>query len=526
MNKKKFINCVVVLIFLAYLVLGIGIYKDYGISADEPTERLSTLVNVKYALNFFSTGWMDGFDVPDLETYSERNYGTFLQMPSVIFEVVGHGVQDVYYGRHLWTFFLCVTGYVAFFFCLKILLKSKLTALLGTLMVALYPRFFAEQFYNIKDMVFASVFMISMFATVKLIESKFRWNWILVFAASVAVATNVRIVGIVFLLLLLGYLLFDFILDKVDRTGTYQRQCEHPLLCGIVLILVYFLLLVAMMPITWKNPISGMWSVFAEFSKYDNWNGTIVFMGNVISKEEIPWYYVPIWLLISVPVWYILLCLITIAIGIGVCVKRIKNKEHFLILLCSRYKYVLWCVLLTAVPWLGIVLMHSTIYNGWRHCYFLLPPIVLFGLFGVKYLSDKRRKMFHMLLPVMVIGGIFQMVWIVENHPYEMVYFNNVGKYFAEYFDRDYWHLSTQQAVEYIFEIEDDKFSVETPGNEYYKYFLTDEELNRIVESDEPLYYIETYRGKIGNELEIMGYKEIYSVIVDGFKIATVYRKI
>ena len=73
--------------------------------------------------------------------------------------------------------------------------------MMGTAMIALYPRFFSEQFYNIKDMVFVATFMIAMFVSVELIESKFKWNWIFCFSAATAVSANVRIVGIIFLML-------------------------------------------------------------------------------------------------------------------------------------------------------------------------------------------------------------------------------------------------------------------------------------------------------------------------------------
>ena len=72
---------------------------------------------------------------------------------------------------------------------------------------------------------------------------------------------------------------------------------------------------------------------------------------------------------------------------------------------------------------------------------------------------------------------------------------------------------------------EDDKLSVETPGNDFYRYLLTDEERERIIEADSPLYRIETYRGKIGNEVEMDGYEEIYSILVDDFKVATIFKK-
>lgn len=39
------------------------------------------------------------------------------------------------------------------------------------------------------------------------------------------------------------------------------------------------------------------------------------------------------------------------------------------------------------------------------------------------------------------------------------------------------------------------------------------------------MYFIETYRGKLGNEIPLAGYEEVHSVLVDGFKIATVYKR-
>jgi len=529
MEKKRLTKYltkwIVLAVFIAYFALGIGVYRDYGISADEPSERLSTLVNVKYALNFLGADRMSSFDVPDLETYSERNYGTFLQMPSMIFELTAQDLGDVFYGRHLYTFILCFLGYIAFFFLLKSLFKSNLTGLLGTLMIALYPRFFAEQFYNIKDMVFVSTFMICMFTTVKCIKSRFSKRWLLLFAVSVAVSANVRIVGVIFLLLMLGYLVVDFAMGKTAQKTGYEVRCRHPFAAGAGLLTVWLVVYVAILPVTWKNPFQGVLQVFSQFSQYDNWDSTIVFMGNVIGKTEIPWYYVPVWIFISVPVWYLILCAVSAVTGLVLCIKKIRNREGFWMLLVTRYKYVVWCILLMAVPWLGIVLMHSTLYNGWRHCYFFLPPLVLTALFGVDYLIKKGKRYAYVLLTIILLGGGIQAVWIVNNHPCEMVYFNHIGKYFGAQFDRDYWHLTTKDAVRYIAGREEGEFSVKTPGNDFYKYMLSEEERSRIVEEEVPLYYVETYRGKTGNELDIEGYDEIYSVRVDGFKVWSVYKR-
>lgn len=513
----------IILVFLVFLMVGIKIYRDYGISSDELTERVSTVVNAKYVMDVLGID-TSGIEVPELSEYPDRYYGTILQMPTMILETGGRNLRDIFQGRHLYTFMICMAGYVAFFFLCKTIFGSNLAGLTGAMMVALYPRFFAEQFYNIKDMVFTSTFMAAMFFSVKLIESRFKWRWLFAFVVSAVISTNVRIVGIIFLILILGYLLIDYILAKA--VDGYERQCQAPFLCGIIMIIVYFGLFVLMMPSIWKSPVKGIIEVFAKFSQYDDWDSTIVFMGKVLNKSEIPWYYIPVWVLISVPVWYILLSMITVIISIREIVRHSRAHDGLMVMLFSRYKYVVWCVSLAAIPWLGIVLMHSTLYNGWRHCYFFVPVIVLFSLFGADFLMKKGKKYFVIIMAAIIIGLGAQTMWIWNNHPCEMVYLNSIGKYFGAYFDRDYWHVSTLSAFRYIAESEPgEKFSVGTSGNDLYMYLLEDEERNRIEEEEEPLYYIETYRGKVGNELRKDGYEEIYSRVVDGYKIATIYKR-
>lgn len=523
---KRLKNYCIIVVVLLYFLLGTGIYKDYGISTDEPTERTSTLVNVKYLISLFDQDKASEMEVPDLMTYDDRYYGTILQMPAVILEVGERSLRDIFYGRHLYTFALCVAGYVAFFFLCRMLFKSDLTALTGTAMVALYPRFFAEQFYNIKDMVFVSVFMISMFATVKLIESRFRWKWLFVFTISAAVSTNVRIVGIIFLILMLGYLLADFSAVRLIKLKGYEAQCKRPFLCGLVMLFLYIAVFVLMLPATWENPLKNVPEVFAKFSQFDKWDSTIVFMGRIIGKSEIPWYYIPVWMLISLPLWYIFLAVIAVLVSLLQGTGHIMRRENITYLILSRYKYHLWCVLLIAVPWFGIVFMHSTLYNGWRHCYFFVPPFVLFSIFGVNYIRKKSGKFFRVIFAIILIGGSIQLAWIWNYHPYEMVYLNNIGKFLGADFDRDYWHMATLDAFRYISENETgDTFSVGTSGHELYMYMLEDWERDRIEEKEEPLYYIETYRGKIGNNWEKEGYEEIKSIIVDSYKILTIYKK-
>lgn len=521
-------RAIILTLFLLYLILGILIYRDYGISTDEPTERESTFTNIKYAMETLGYEGLNGVN-GDLENYSYKYYGIAMQVPPALVEWAKDfpGGAAIFYYRHIWTFLVCFAGYICFYLMCREVFKSKWLSLLGTAMIALYPRFFAEQFYNIKDLVFVSMVMVSMFVTVRVIESNYSVFWTLLFAIVTALTTNVRIVGAIFPVLLIGYIWLIKILNKCGiETG---EESKAVLRTSILTIVGYVLAYIAFMPILWKNPVQGILSVFTKFSDYDDWNGAVVFMGKIISGDEIPWYYVPVWMLVSLPVWYIVLfILITGALLFVVFQKLRKNEKlHFSMLI--RNKYMVWAALIGFLPWFATVVAHSTLYNGWRHCYFVLPTLIFLILGGLKYFQPylNKNKVARGGIILLSAGGLFlQMGWILKNHPYEMVYFNAVGRNWASDFDRDYWHLSMVELCRYILaHDESEKITLQAP-NDIFMRFLSDEEKERISLEENSMYYIETYRGKTGNDSVMEGYEDYYSITIDGYRIATIFKRI
>lgn len=534
MIMKRGGKCLILFAACLYLLVGAAVFRDYGVSTDEPNERKTMYINANYVLTLLGKELMD---VPELDSYEDKYYGIFLQMPTAVFEVGYKGWDYTYTWRHLYTFGICVLGYAAFYFLCRRIFASDLTALLGTAMIALYPRFFAEQFYNIKDMFFVAAYMLAMWGTCKVIESRFDWKWSIVFTFLSALATNVRIVGIIFVFLLTGYAWLACLAQRRFQTeaarqpsiknAPYGLTIKGTLILSVSVFLLYFMFLVIMYPVAWAHPVRTMAEIFTKFSNYDDWTGAIVFMGKILSKEEIPWYYVPVWMLISIPVWYILLFLMTVCVSVRKAAFKLREKELWPGLL-FEYKYFFWAVALVLIPWGAIVVKHATLYNGWRHCYFLVPPLVLIVLYGVNHIIKSAGKGYRaVVLGLIALGLVIQLNWIRVNHPHEMVYFNGIGRNWAADFDRDYWHMAEGKAYDYILENDhSDKITVNSTGTRYPLNLLTKDQRERIeVTEDAPVYFIETYRGKLGNEILLSGYEELYSITVDDFKIATVYKR-
>src|SRR5258708_1445049 len=84
--------------FLCFLVLGLLIYKDYGISWDEP-------IQYKYGQDNFN---FVVYKNPSLLKSHEKYYGPVVEFSFVLIQNVLKlsSLRDIYFLRHLLTFFI------------------------------------------------------------------------------------------------------------------------------------------------------------------------------------------------------------------------------------------------------------------------------------------------------------------------------------------------------------------------------------------------------------------------------------
>lgn len=93
MRANKLIKIVVpFLIFSAYFWIGINHFKDYGVIPDDLIERQSSVIAFNMILPY-SCSDPNCPDKTDLYTYSDRYYGTFLQLPTVLIEYLNGSIR-------------------------------------------------------------------------------------------------------------------------------------------------------------------------------------------------------------------------------------------------------------------------------------------------------------------------------------------------------------------------------------------------------------------------------------------------
>jgi hypothetical protein len=161
----------------------------------------------------------------------------------------------------------------------------------------------------------------------------------------------------------------------------------------------------------------------------------VLYGGQAVASNDLPWHYVPVWLLISTPP--------VVLVGF-VLSSACPNREWRL----------RWVALLTiaVLPVVLVIVRHSTLYDGTRHLLFVYPVIAVLAAAGwTDWLSTRHRRLVRGSAAALLAAGLLDVVaFDVRFHPYQAVYFNEIvggprgafGRY-----DMDYWGNCVLEAV-------------------------------------------------------------------------------
>lgn len=521
-KKENILRLIVILYFIIYFIVGICIYKDYGFSTDEPIQWERSIVTYKYINSkVFHREVPELIKITGLDEFDHRYYGTAMQMPMVFIEDLfdfSLSTQQIFYMRHLITFLVCFAGYICFYFALKKIFFNRLLSLAGVSILSLYPRIFGYQFTDLKNLIFLSLNMMVLLALVYVVEKE-NILTIFIFGAIAALATNQRIMAVIFPVVLLGYWLIRDVTDKIK--GSEKKEIIILIGKYPFMIVTYFVSWILISPFVWLegHPVQTFCNTFSSFSQY-GWNGTMVFMGKLITCEERPWYYLPVWLGLTIPIVYLILFFI----GHIALIRYLKKEENVCNILRGEYKWLVCNILLFWGIIDTVIILNSRIYIGWHHLYFIFMPFTVVVVYGVQFCGK--------YINIKVVGGILALYlvclsgWMIKNHPFQVVYFNSVGRHWAELFDRDEQRATSSVLLDWVLEHSEGTVTICGETDSYL--LLSDEDKQRIkiTGSGEGEYLIDIFRNVIGNEPLHEGYEEVYASWVDGYKIGAVFQKI
>ncbi len=166
---------------------------------------------------------------------------------------------------------------------------------------------------------------------------------------------------------------------------------------------------------------------------------SFLFMGHMTDSLSYPWYCLPLWILITMPLF-----LLAYFLGSSFLFKKAKSN-HLFTLMAS-----------TLALNLGLYFtLHPAIYDGLRHFLFLLPFLsVLASMAFIEFFKGKSWGPARKAAAVLTLAGVFMTAReMVRLHPYEYVYFNELaGGFKGAYgkFETDYWVAGMKEAVRWL----------------------------------------------------------------------------
>lgn len=433
------------LFFLIFLCYGLLTIDDYGISVDEIYERRSSLVTYKYLVPEVSdivTDSVDFQEVKPLHEWHDRYYGVALQLPTVAIEHLFDfelPLKNVLQIRHVYTFLLFFIASICFYLISKRFTDNVWLGLFGTAVFILNPRTLADSFYNMKDGIFLSIFTVNLYGILRFME-KPNWKTMVWFGFLSALCSNTRIVGAVAAVVCVLWMLVGCALEKRKEPLKY-------IFGGVILCFAFYILL---SPVTWINPVGQIIATLEKFSAFP-WGGSNFYMGRVIKATEIPWHYLPVWMILTIPFGYLLLA------GVG----GIKSLLHPVKQWKPSYVLVTF-----VIPVLYVMLARPVLYNGWRHFYFLYACVALLALIGADWLWQILKQK-AVGKSIAMVGALMVLLpvacWTYKNHPYEYVYFNPGLREFADtHFEKDYWGVASYDLLEWMLKEEPKEEDIKT----------------------------------------------------------------
>jgi hypothetical protein len=458
-NKQK--NSLYLIIFyIIVIILAAVSLKHQGIHIEEKFHRLNGLYWLNYIANTFNLVNLQevthikiskiyDYTLSPIEIYNK--YGIVLDLPAAVLEVFFkiEKVKDVYYLKHLLSFFIFLLSSIFFFKILIERYNNFLFSYLGLILYVTTPRIFGDSFLY-KDVLFLSIFMMMIYFFLRSVE-KLNYKNLLFFSFFTALSINLRIFAVIIPFLFL----FIIIIKNFYLKNLKNNYKEIIYYFFLLLIFIYIF-----WPYLWENPLENFLNLFKSLNR-DLIDVKIFYYNSYISNKTLPTSYILNWIFISSPLFYSFL----FTIGYFLCFYRLC-KRYISIKKYSFY-HDLWrgdkeekdfiFLFLLTIFFVFFMFFNAPFYNGWRLVYFFNIFIIYFSInllfkLNIYFIKKKYNYIFIFFIVYLVFYNIYS---IIKMHPYQSIYFNSfISKKMKNSFEGDYYGLGSKHFFNHMIKIE------------------------------------------------------------------------
>lgn len=421
-------------------ILMVSVSRQYGISGDENFHRMYG----HHIVNFYATMGKD-------TTAATQNgadslmifYGGLYDGTATLLSKAMPSVNE-WDVRHMWNsmfgwFAMVCAGLVA------VEILGWQAGLITLLFMAFSPRFFGESMNNPKDITMAAGYMLAYVFILKFLKQLPKPDWKISVGLGVAigVAMGIRIGGL--LLIPYAYLFYGLAMLSLYGTEVFNfgkfKENIWPSFKWLLLssVIAYFLSLVFWpygLVAPFAHPLEAL-KVMQKFPAFIR----ILFDGKHIQSFEVPWYYIPKWLLISTPLFGL------IGFAASFLLFPYFKQQKKLLMLGFMYFTIVF-------PLGYVVYKNSVLYDTMRHFFFVYPSIIILaGLTFSYFISKLPKPGKYAVVGVAVILIALPARFMFANHPNQYVYFNELkggikGAY--QDYETDYYMNSVKQCADWL----------------------------------------------------------------------------
>lgn len=432
-KNLKIVFCVLAGLLLLFMLL---VSRDAGISGDETVHYNQS----EMVYNYFSTLGKDQSSLHTPKTHLKYYGQAFDNLTTCL--IHWFNIEDIYTFRHLMSSFagwlaILVTALFAAY------LAGYSAAILTLLLFSISPTFLGHAQNNLKDIPFALAYISSIFFAIKLLfdPEKPSVKTIVLLILSMAFSIGIRAGGLIVIFYLGLFFLSKMVFDWFRQNRLDILSLKNKLsLVFLVSVAAYFLGLMNW-PYALQNPLVNPWKSYVLMTHYPI---TIrqIFEGNTEWSDFHPWYYLPKYLGITIP----------LSIFAGLIAFVLQTRKEF----TSEYKLKLSLLLFTIIfPMAFVILKNSNLYGAWRHFLFVYPGIVLLSALGLHtfFIRFKQRFTRIFALSILLLLSIHPIKFMAENHPFYYLYYNQLtGGLKGAYgnYETDYYYHSMRQGAEWL----------------------------------------------------------------------------
>jgi tetratricopeptide (TPR) repeat protein len=431
--KKSFAILSIVLLFTM-----IWTAKDYNVTWDEPAHNEFSKHVIKYYTSF-------GSDTSMFEADKAKPYGIIIYGSSVdlIIRAVNNifSIENEFLTRHIID---AIIGFLLMLFTALLVRKLSgwLPALITVIAITASPSLYGQFFNNSKDIPFATGYIMTIYYLVCLLKEypNVRHQTKVMLALSIGFALSIRVGAVLLFAYMAMFIGLYWLLIENRKKTTFSKSILHKLKLFLLISVAAYIVGIFFWPYALRQPFTGVLTALKEFEKFGLLTYYELFEG--VRLFEKPWYYIPKMIYITAPIGLL------VGFGLSFFTTWFKKDKTYLLILGLL-------VFATIFPLAYAIYKKSYVYNGWRHFLFIYPTFAALAILGwhglIGFFKNQNIKIYLWVLPGLLF--IKPMLWSIQNHPYQYMYFNEIiggikgahGNY-----DIDYWNQTPRAAFEWL----------------------------------------------------------------------------